>query len=277
MNFVLLVLALFVSNPIEGDRGSIWVRTGPGVTVSVDGVVKGVTSDAEAGLTVIGVKSGKREVTLSIAGGPVKRFHVDVRAGQTSTVNVPALTFRARSQMAKGAIEIRMRPHRSDCVARVGATALPFEGRRLRIDDLAAVRQQVSVTCGARSVRGEVVVASERVLEVEADFVRERISILGDRPRVLAVEVGSSRDKILNAPIAPDAKRALLTAVPGVDVVSIEARANGRILVTFEAAHPNHIAEQVEVLANAPGIESVEMMSVTSDGRVRGTVAIVAR
>ena len=261
MHLVLAVLLMQVKAVVP-DVGDIWIRTGPGVVVTLDGVRKGVTTEEEAGLRLLGVKVGRHEVTLSVPSGGSKTVVVNVQREQTSTVNVPIIGLMLRGEKAaKGAVELEVVQPSASCTAMLGTRRYEVEREFMRTEDVDAGKYLLAVTCGDRSVRKEVTIPADRVLVVRVDPSRRQITVLGDRPRVLTVEVEKSTDKIERAPIPANVKRALLSVIPqqNIEVIRFSVDASGLVTMIVDVTDEWQAANLGYALTSLPEIQIYEV------------------
>lgn len=227
---------LFLVVAAASGVGDIWVRTDPGVTVTLDGVRMGVTTAEERGMWLRALKPGSHQLVMEVAGGAAKTMRVDVMADQITTVEVSSIALRAGRKTDKSSIEIRLQPQSlTNCSATLGARReqlLPVTV----VDDLSAGRHRLAVSCGDRSLRKDVEVAVGRTVIVEADFAAGGMVVLGDRPRIADLVVTSrSRDLIVKASLPRHAKLALASVLaPGVELTELQSRGSLSVIAVFE-------------------------------------------
>ena len=265
---------------VAPDVGDIWIRTGPGVVVTVDGVQKGVTTAEEAGLRLVGVKAGRHNVTLSVPGGGSKTLVVDVQREQTSTVNVPiiGLMLGREAKKPKGAVEIEVVPPSAACVAMLGTRRYEIARDFIRTEDVDAGKYMLALTCGERSVRKEITIPDDRVVAVRVDPSKRQIVVVGDRPRVLTVDVAKSTDKIERAPIPADVKRALMSVIPqqNIEVIRFSVGTSGIITLVVDLVDEWQATSLGHVLATLREIHIYEVKTeMISPARVRLEVSFL--
>jgi hypothetical protein len=257
INALLLVLAVTSGKPLGSDGGEIWIRSAPGVVVTLDGVRAGVTTEADAGLRISGVSPGVHELGLAMPGGGSRTVTVEVSRGESTTVNVPLVGLQPRRPASAGALLIEALPYRQPCQVTVGAARYDLTAATLRIDKLPGGRHPVTVTCGGRSLRQEVEVEPTRLIDLRFDITRNRLDVIRSRPREAVTEL-TSRDRIESAAIAEVARKALFSSlVADVEVVALESRDGSRTAVTFASDSDVSLAAQAESLRQIVGVTIV--------------------
>ena len=262
-----LLLALAVGG--GADTGDIWVRFAPGATVYLDGVRVSETNDNESGALLHDVKTGAHKITVQVSNGGAATMDVTVNGGELSTVSISPLALRARPA-PKGGIEVRV-PADVKCVAKAGDTT--------NLDDLAPGAYHVSVSCGSRGMaQGEVTVTDGRVAILDTDLKSHRLNLLGERSRVTRVAIADPNKAIVNAPLAPDVKRAIINGLSdGATISAISVPQPGLVIATVECPNGQAASTFFTRLSNSGGaVKAIEIISsaANDNGSVRLVVGL---
>jgi hypothetical protein len=255
------ILVLFVAGTLHANTGAIQIRIEPGVIISVDGVRAGTSTAAELGLRVDPVAPGVHDLGLEVAGGGSMTTQVEVEAGRTTIVRISSVTLRAATGRRKAALEITVDPARPPCRAILAQRDAAFSTSSTIVDDVPSGAQKVRVACaGGQTAESTIEVIPGRTVTVRTDFARKTLVVTGDRPRVKALAVPDSSDRIVNAPISGNAKRALAGALlSGIEVLTISALNANEVNATFRAPSHNAAARLVERLKESSEVHSIEV------------------
>lgn len=254
-----LSLLLAVATVLS-DTGDIFIRTEPGIVIYLDGVRAGVSSIEESGLWLQKVKVGVHEVRFEM-GGSTSATRVKVAKAETTTVTVSSLALRSGATR-NGGIEIKLVSQEKDCVVTLGETEKPIVDSVAGFYDLLPGSYDIGVSCGtSRNIQGKATVTSGRTTDIEANLTTKVLRAKGDHPRVAQpMKIRSSQDKIANAPLPAEAKRALMSAfVPGMQVIEIHSVGGTLILGEFETPSMDDAALFVEKLQESEAFNSIEI------------------
>lgn len=202
------------------------MRFAPGAAVYLDGVKVSETNYNENGALLHDVKAGAHKITVQVSNGGSATMDVNVNGGELATVSISPLALHARPA-PKGGIEVRV-PTDAKCVAKAGDVT--------NLDELAPGSYHVSVTCGSRgTAQGDVTVTDGRVAILDTDLKSHRLTLLGDRSRVTRVAIADPNKAIVNAPLAPDVKRAIINGLSdGATVAAISVPQAGVVVATVD-------------------------------------------
>jgi hypothetical protein len=254
-----LSLLLAVATVLS-DTGDIYIHTDPGIVIYLDGVRAGVSSIDESGLWLHTVKIGVHEVRFEM-GSSTSATRVKVVKAETTTVNVSSLALRSGATR-NGGIEIKLLSQEKDCAVTLGETEKPIVDSVAGFYDLLPGSYDVAVSCGgSRTIQGKATVTSGRTTDMEANLKTRLMRAKGDHPRVAQpLKVRTSQDKIANAPLPAEAKRALMAAfVPGMQVIEIRSVGPSLIVGEFESASVNDAALFVERLQGSEAFQSIQI------------------
>ncbi|HEX6178582.1 MAG TPA: hypothetical protein VF057_09490, partial [Thermoanaerobaculia bacterium] len=192
------------------------------------------------------------------------------------------LMLQRETKTPKGAVEIEVQqPASLPCVAMLGTRRYEMERDFIRTEDVDAGKYILAITCGDRSVRKEITIPGDRVVFVRVEPSKRQIAVLGDRPRVLAVDVAKSTDKIERAPIPANVKRALLSVIPqqNIEVIRFSVDASGLITMVVDVTDEWQAANLGYVLTMLPEIQIYEVKTqMMSPARARLEVSfLIAR
>lgn len=245
--------------------GAIWVRTSPGLFVSVDAKERGVTTQEESGLLITDVSPGTHVVTVRLPNGGSTDVIVDVRSGHTVTATVSPLAFHARASRT-GGIEIRLTGGGPACLAHIGDREQSFSENRVLFNDLAPSTYVVRIACGSTLVQGSATVEASRIVVLDADTVKRTIKNAGDRPKSTRLFVSTSSDVLASTNLPADFKRAFLNAIPpGARLLSI-SKEKRSLEARFSAATPNIAAEIAYRLRVKLKFYKIEVETMTIEG-----------
>ena len=163
-------------------------------------------------------------------------------------------------------------PADAKCIAKVGDS--------MALDEIAPGSYHVTVNCGARGLaQGDVKVTEGRVVILDTDLKSHRLNLLGDRSRVTRVAIADPNKAIVNAPLSPEVKRAIINGLSGGATISaISVPEPGVVYATVEC--PTSEAEWTffERLQRSGGaIKSVMIDSAVSNDNGSLRVVVVLR
>jgi hypothetical protein len=260
---LLLLLFLQMSPLADSDSGSIWVRTEPGVVVYLNSVRVGVSNVEQGGLWMHGLKPGIHEVRVEVPGGGSATINVEVEIGQAVKVPVSSLGIRANDVRRKGELEIRPAAPRSGCFVKLGDRRRALGSTAVIFEDLVGGKQRVSVTCGARTSQQDIEVPAGRSILVSADLSSGAMKIIADRPLRTLVDIKTTRDDIMNAPISAIAKRLLMATVDSNIVILNLTDTRGKIALLAEAPSANAASNLIERIKRRPEVEEIKVEEMT--------------
>ncbi len=271
---MLLLIALLLFTDDAG-FGDVWVRTEPGIVVHLDGRQAGVTTQAELGLRLRNIEVGRHELTVSMPGAGSAKFAVDVEFGRTTELKVPVLALRARRDPVRnGGLELRLEPYQPECFATLRGNRYEIANTLTRVNDVAPGKQMMAVTCGSRSLRGEVDFPPGRIVVVRADVKQNKLLVVEDRPRVVEVDVRESSDSLMHARIPASARRAIIASVGSAEVLEARMLAANKVQVVFRTASSSETSAILNRLRHSDDIVTVTSSQTTEAAR-RFTTKVV--
>ena len=248
-----------------GNTGNVYVRTEPGIIVFLDGQRFGVTNVEESGLMLNAIPTGTHELRFQMGTG-MSAQRVNVTKGDTTTVMVSSLALRTAAR--KGALEIKITPATPDCTATIADKEVSVIDSVAGLYDLSAGTYDVTVTCGAKVLKGKAAVTSGRTTDVQANLTTKVIKTTGDHERVAQqVNVPQTRDRVANSPLSAEAKRALLASLPsGVEVLSVQVVNSAYVHTEFEAPDLDSASQLMMNLKSSGEFKAIAVSTTT--GRV---------
>jgi hypothetical protein len=270
---------LLLALAIGPDTGDIWVRFSPGANVYLDGVRVSQTNLNENGSLLHDVKSGAHKIMIEVPNGGSATLDVIVANGELATVSISPLALHAR-QAPKGGIEVHAAAE-AKCVAAVNDKQQPISDPAT-FDDLKPGAYHVTVNCGSRGLaQGDVTVTEGRVAILDTDLKLRRLNLLGDRSRVMHIALADPNKAIVNAPLSPEVKRAIISGLSGgATISSIKVPAAGIAIVSVNCPTYTAASTFFTRLSQSGGaVQRVEIESETDneDGSVTLIVVMVVR
>lgn len=258
---LILLAILWVVTPTH--VGSIHILVEPNAAIFLDGRQLGISSTAVGGYMIESVLVGDHDVTVKTSYGGSVSKKVTVNEGQASTLTISSLGLRTRARGDDAALEVQTTlPGSTKCDLVVGGERFSANADELRGDHVRPGSQSVTVTCGDKRASGSVDLPSGKIVTIQADFAKGKLTTVGDRARVTAVYVQTVEDRIMRLDLPFSWKRAVAASiVAGVKPQSINRLGMVQLAVTMTGPNYNAIEEFARNIRERAEVLSIYVQS----------------